>query len=76
MKANATCPVPMTMVPASSTLREPNRSQSSPTGTCMPAYTSSWSIVNVASWAAEMPNRSAATRPATPSEERWKTASA
>jgi hypothetical protein len=35
---------------------------------------SSWSIVNVASCAAEMSNRSVAARPATASEERWNTA--
>ncbi len=40
----------------------------------MPAYTSSWSIVKVASWEAEMSKRSVAARPATASEERWKTA--
>ena len=61
-------------MPQSSTLREPNRSTSSPTGICMPAYTSSCSIVNVASWDAEMSNRSVAASPATASDERWKTA--
>lgn len=40
----------------------------------MPAYTSSCSIVNVASCEAEMSKRSVATSPATASEERWKTA--
>src|SRR3954454_6437888 len=40
----------------------------------MPAYTRSWSIVNVASWTAEIPKRSVAARPATASEERWNTA--
>ena len=59
----------------SSTLRGPYRSTSSPTGTCIPAYTSSCSIVNVASCAALMPNRSEAAMPATAREERWKTAS-
>ena len=54
--------------------REPNRSRSTPTGTCSAAYTSSWRTVNVASWVAEMWNRSAANSPATPSEVRWKTA--
>ena len=46
-----------------------------PTGTCMPAYTRSWSTVNAASWVAEMSNRSAANRPATPRELRLNTAS-
>ena len=40
----------------------------------MPAYTSSCSTVKNASWVALIPNRSAASSPATPSELRWKTA--
>ena len=40
----------------------------------MPAYTTSWSIVNVASWDAEMSKRSDAASPATASEDRWNTA--
>jgi len=42
----------------------------------MPAYTTSCSTVNVARRVALMSNRSAAMIPATPSELRWKTASA
>ena len=57
------------------TLRDPKRSTSSPTGICMAAYTRSWSVVNVASWEAVMSNRSPAARPATASDDRWKTAS-
>ena len=53
---------------------DPNRSSSTPTGTCRAAYTSSWSTVNVASWVPEMWNRSAASSPATPRDVRWKTA--
>ena len=40
--------------PVRRTLRGPKRSITSPTGTCMPAYTSSWSIVKVASCVAEI----------------------
>ncbi len=54
---------------------EPNRSMSTPTGICIAAYTVSCTTVKVASWAALMSKRSAASRPATPSEVRWKTAS-
>ena len=45
-----------------------------PTGICMPAYTSSWSIAKVASCEALMSKRSVAASPATASDERWKTA--
>ena len=40
----------------------------------MPAYTTSWSTVKNASAVASISNRSAASRPATPSELRLKTA--
>ena len=52
----------------------PTRSSMAPTGICMAAYTNSCTMVKVASWAEVMWNRSAATRPATPREVRWKTA--
>ncbi len=73
-RANPTWARVITTAPVRMTLRGPKRSTSSPTGTCMPAYTISCSIVNVASCAAVMSKRSAASRPATASEERWKTA--
>ena len=73
--ANASCPVVIRVRPASSSARDPNRSSSTPTGICMPAYTTSWSTVKRASAVASISNRSAASSPATPSELRWKTAS-
>ena len=72
--ANPACASVSVTAPVSITARGPNRSTSRPTGTCMPAYTSSWSVVNVASCAALMSNRSAAVRPATARLERWKIA--
>ena len=56
--------------PVSMSRFEPNRSMSTPTGICMAAYTASCTTVNVASCAALMSKRSAASRPATPSEVR------
>ena len=46
-----------------------------PTGTCIAAYTTSWSTVNIDSSVPETPKRSEASTPATPRELRWKTAS-
>jgi hypothetical protein len=60
--------------PVSISRLEPKRSMSTPTGICIDAYTASWTTVNVASCAALMSNRSAASSPATPREVRWKTA--
>jgi len=61
--------------PARSSAREPYRSSSTPMGICRPAYTTSWTTVKNDSWVAEIPKRSWASSPATPSELRWKTAS-
>ena len=60
--------------PVSSSARDPNRSSSTPVGICMPAYTTSWRTVKNASAVASISNRSAAIRPATPRDERLKTA--
>ncbi len=60
--------------PVNSSRCGPYRSISTPTGICMPAYTSSCSTVNVDSCDAEISNRSVAASPATPSDDRWKIA--
>ena len=57
-------------------IRDPNRSTSTPTGICMPAYVSSCTTANSDSTAAVTPNRSVASSAATASEVRWKTATA
>ena len=72
--ANASCPAVMNAAPAASIRREPNRSSSMPTGTCMPAYTASCATENKASSEAPTPKRWAASTPATASEDRWNTA--
>ena len=73
-KANHIWPPVIRVSPVTMRRFEPYRSISTPTGICIAAYTASWSTVNVASCAAVMPKRSAASSPATPSEVRWKTA--
>ncbi len=73
--ANISCPSDISASPASSSTRDPYRSSSTPIGICSPAYTISWSTTKNDSWAAEIPNRSWASNPATPSELRLKTAS-
>ena len=73
--AKTSCPAVISTSPDSSIARDPKRSSSTPTGTCMPAYTTSWRTVKNASGVALMSKRSAASSPATPSELRWKTAS-
>ena len=73
-KAKPSWPTVISTSPQTSIAREPKRSSRTPTGTCMPAYTTSWRTVNVARLVALMWKRSAAMIPATPSELRWKTA--
>ena len=54
--------------------REPNRSTRTPTGICSAAYTSSCSTVKKEISAALAWKRSVASRPTTPNEVRWLTA--
>ena len=75
VEAKTSWPAVIRTSPVSSIAREPKRSSRTPTGTCMAAYTTSWSTVKAARLVALMSKRSAASRPATPSELRWKTAS-
>jgi len=70
------CPANMMLAPSDMSAREPNRSRSTPTGTCRPAYTTSWRTTNVDSTAAGAPNRAAASTPATPNVVRPNTATA
>jgi hypothetical protein len=72
--AKPSWPAVMSTSPESSIRRGPNRSRSTPTGTCIPAYTAICSTVNAASSVARISKRSAATSPATPSELRLRTA--
>jgi hypothetical protein len=74
-RAKPSWPTVMLLIPARSSRRGPKRSTSSPTGTCMTTYTSSCTMVKVASAAADRSNRSMASMPATPSDDRWNTAS-
>ena len=74
-KAKANWPPVISTTPATRSFFAPNRSTMTPTGICIAAYTNNCTMVKVASWAELMWKRSAAMRPATPSEVRWKTAS-
>lgn len=73
-KAKPSWPAVNSTVPMASTFLVPSRSTSRPTGICMPAYTSSWRIENVDRAEALTSKRSAASRPATPSDVRKMTA--
>ena len=73
-KAKANWPPVISRTPVINSFFAPTRSRMAPTGICMAAYTKSCTIVNVASSAELMWNRSTAMRPATPNEVRWKTA--
>ena len=71
--AISSCPPAMSTAPATIMRREPTRSSTTPTGTCIPAYTASWTTPSSDSTPALIPKRCCASRPATPSEARWKT---
>ena len=64
--AKPSCPTVNRTVPRASTFLVPSRSTIRPTGICIPAYTSSWSMEKVESAEALTWKRSAASRPATP----------
>ncbi len=72
--ANASCPALIRATPSSSTRRGPIRSTSRPTGICIPAYTRTCRIEKVDSADAPIPNRAAASSPATPRLVRCTTA--
>jgi hypothetical protein len=44
--ASSSCPAAITSAPVTTSVRAPNRSSSTPAGTCRLAYTSSWSTTN------------------------------
>ncbi len=69
-------PPAITSAPAAIITREPNRSTSTPTGICMAAYMISCTTAKSDSTEAPIPNRAVASSAATPSEVRWKTATA
>ncbi len=48
LNAKTSCPTVISASPLTSIARGPNRSSRTPTGTCMPAYTTSWRTVNAA----------------------------
>ncbi len=70
---NADCATNNSPDAAISSRLEPYRSSSTPTGTCIAAYTVSCTTVKLASADAEMWKRSAACRPATLIEPRCST---
>ena len=75
VRAMYTCPPAMTSAPSAIIRREPIRSTSTPTGTCMTAYMTSCSTANTENSDAPIPKRAVAYSAATLSEERWNTAS-
>ena len=74
VSASSTWPPAITSAPSAIIRREPRRSTSTPTGTCMTAYMTSCSTANSENSDAPIPNRTVAYSAATPSEERWNTA--
>ena len=75
VRAMSTWPPAMTSAPRATILREPMRSTSTPTGTCITAYMTSCRTAKTENRDAPIANRAVAYSAATLSEERWNTAS-
>ncbi len=73
VRPSQTWPAMTTVSPAMISTRGPRRSMSTPTGTCMAAYTISCATARVDSAAASIWNRSVASTAATPSVDRCMT---